>query len=221
MSNRYNGLLVSQMGEPLDAEKNAALYARIIAGDPAAREEMITGNMALVISKVDSFLRNVPQMAYLRDDLTSAGFIGLTQAVNALADGTRVRNPGYVPCYLGQRISTELTRLVDEDEAPIRVPHTSEHRARTNGQKVTPPTVQNAIPERFEVSSYEKELEMRDLIDSCCTCDEERTFVAMREAGHTYAEVAKAIDMPLTSTYVMAKELDARVQGKLAALLNE
>ena len=52
----------------------------------------------------------------------------------------------------------------------------------------------NVIPERFEVPSYEKELEMRDLIDSCCTCEEERTFVAMREAGHTLAEIAVAID---------------------------
>ena len=35
---------------------------------------------------------------------------------------------------------------------------------------------------------------MRDLIDSCCTCDEERTFVAMREAGYTLAEIAAAIN---------------------------
>jgi len=36
------------MSEPLTMEKNAALYPRVQAGDAAAREEMITGNMPLV-----------------------------------------------------------------------------------------------------------------------------------------------------------------------------
>ena len=32
MSNQYNDLLVSQMSEPLDAEKNSALFERVAPG---------------------------------------------------------------------------------------------------------------------------------------------------------------------------------------------
>ena len=61
MSNQYNHLLVSQMNEPLDAEKNAELYRRVAAGDAAAREEMIVGNMPLAIANVEKFIHRVPQ----------------------------------------------------------------------------------------------------------------------------------------------------------------
>jgi hypothetical protein len=80
------------------------------------------------------------------------------------------------------------------------------------------PTVSNVVPERFEAPSYEEELETRDLIDSCCTCEDERTFVAMREAGHTLVEIAAAIDRSRMATQRMAKRLEARVQCKLEAL---
>ena len=73
------------MSEPLDAEKNAALYQRVAAGDAAAREEMIVGNMPLAVAKVESFIRCFPEVAHLRDDLTSAAFIGLVKAVNKMA----------------------------------------------------------------------------------------------------------------------------------------
>ena len=62
---------------------------------------------------------------------------------------------------------------------------------------------------------------MRDLIESCCACEEERTFVAMREAGHTFVEIAKALKMSRMSTYRMAKKLEGRVVRKLEALRDE
>ena len=62
---------------------------------------------------------------------------------------------------------------------------------------------------------------MRDLIESCCICDEERTFVAMREAGHTLAAIAAAIGKSRASTQRMGKQLEARVQRKLEALRDE
>ena len=227
MSNQYNAALVVDLhhatnGETLDVEKNLALFRRVTAGDAAAREEMIVGNMPLAVAKVESFVRCFPGITHLRDDLASAAFTGLVKAVNKMAagEGPRSTAPSAPLDFIGMWINRELGELV-ESETTIRLPARSKYRARAQGNELSSPTVCNVIPERFAVPSYEKELEMRDLIDACCTCDEERTFVAMREAGHTYAEVGKAIDMPLTSTYVMAKELDARVQGKLAALLNE
>jgi hypothetical protein len=227
MSNQYNDALITDIqratsGETLDAEKNAALFERVAAGDAAAREEMIVGNMPLAVAKVESFIRCFPRVAHLRDDLTSAAFTGLVKAVNQMAEGCDIKdsakwNP--TDC-IGSWINRELGRLT-EDETCIRVPHTSKDRARTEGEELTPPLVGNAIPERFEVPSYEKELEMRDLIDSCCNCVEERTFVAMREARHTLVEIAVAIHKTRMFTQRMGRELDARVQRKLKAVRDE
>ena len=214
MNNQYNALLVSQMTEPLTLERNAALYPLVQAGDVEAREAMITGNMPLVIAKVESFIRAFPNVKHLRDDLTSAGFLGLTGAVNALAAGLQANNPTF---YLAKSIVTEIGKAL-EDETPIRVPYTSRRRAQEADEPLVPPIVQNVIPERFEVPSYEKELEMRDLIESCCTCNEERTFVAMREAGHTLVEIAAAIGKSRMFTQRIGKQLEARVQQKLEAL---
>lgn len=226
MSNQYNDALVADIhrvtdGESLDAEKNAALYKRMMAGDTAAREEMIVGNMPLAITNVESFIRCFPGMANLRDDLTSAAFTGLVKAVNRLAVGKGPRSTDLsAPVeFMGMWINRELRQLL-EDES-IVPPHSSKHRARSQGKELTLPAVVNVVPERFEVPSYEKELEMRDLIDACCDCEEERTFVVMREAGYKFAEIAVAINMPLSSTFVMARELDARVQRKIEAIRNE
>jgi len=220
VSNQYNDILVSQMGEPLSVEENAELYPRVADGDAAAREAMIVGNMALVIAKVEGFIRCFPRVAYLRDDLASAGFAGLVKAVNNIAAGEGPRKAAVESPtdYLGMWISRELGRLV-EDESPIRLPHESSRQAKLKGESLSVPATVNFLPERFEAASYERELELRDLVHSCCSCEEEHAFVRMREAGHTYAETAQAINMPVTSAYVMGQQLSAKVQRRFRALL--
>ena len=222
MSNRYNDLLVSQMPERLDTEKNAALYLRVAAGDAAAREEMIAGNMPLALTNVESFIGLFPEMAHARDELASAAFIGLVKAVNKMAagKGPRKRDLSAPVEFLGMWINREIRKAV-EYEKTIHLPETSKYRARAQGEELTVPPVVNDIPERFEIPSYEEELEIRDLIDSCCTCDEERTFVAMRETNRTLDQIAAAIGMSRTSLCRMKKELKARVDRKLEALRDQ
>ena len=137
MSSQYNSLLVSQMSEPLDVEKNVVLFNRVAAGDPGAREEMIAGNMPLALAKVESFVRCFPGIVHLRDDLTSAAFIGLVKAVNQMAEGCQIKQPeNWNPTdCIGSWINRELGRLI-EDENPIRVPHTSRGRAHARGREL-------------------------------------------------------------------------------------
>ena len=161
MSNQYNDLLVSQMSEPLDAEKNSALFERVSAGDAAAREEMIVGNMPLAVAKVESFLRCFPGVAHLRDDLTSAAFVGLTKAVNQMAEGKAMKYEGNwnpTDC-IGAWINRELGELIEAEG--LVPPHTSQHRAHAQGKELAVPTVIYAAHERFEVASDEEELETR------------------------------------------------------------
>ena len=98
MSNQYNDVLVAAMhqatnSENLNAAKNWTLFERVAAGDAAAREEMIVGNMPLAVARVESFMRLCPEVAHLRDDLTSAAFTGLVKAVNQMARRLRHQRP--------------------------------------------------------------------------------------------------------------------------------
>ncbi len=207
MTSQYNEILVSQMGAPLSVDENAALYPRVLAGDPDAREQMITGNMALVLGKVESFIRAFPHAAYLRDDLASAGFIRLTKIVNSYAKGKKVNEPTY---YLARGICNDFSGVL-EKEMTIRVPETTRRRLAEEGNEDVMPTVLNTIPERWANAPYESELEFRDLLDSCCHNEEERTFLRMREEGYTLTEIAQAIHRPVSSTCVMGKQLEARI----------
>jgi len=222
MSNRYNSLLVAELhqatnSETWTVEKNAALYPAVQAGDGSSRETMIKGNMPLVVAKVESFIRCVPTVAYLRDDLVSAAFTGLVKAVNKMAEGKGPRSTTVAAPtdFIGMWIGRELRRLVEKEHF-IHVPETSKRRARKEGEEVVAPTVANVIPERFENASYEAKLEMRDLIDACCLTEAERTFFAMREASHTFAEIAAVLGVPVYTVSNVARKLRARVRATIA-----
>jgi len=220
VNNQYNSELVADLyglDEPLDMAGNRALFPAVAAGDQAARRCMIEGNLTLVVAKVDSFLGAVPQLGYLRDDLTSAGFIGLVKAVNRVAAGKVRRNDGYITGYLTVAIRREISRAIDK-EAGIYVPPRSRQAAHAKGEEIDPPVVTHEIPEVRRINQNgPEEVEVRDAIDGCCTCEAERTFLAMREAGHTYAEIASTIGKPPSSTYAMGEDLEARIHEKLAS----
>ena len=82
----YDHHLTNKITQSSNRKRNERLYPRVMAGDQRAREEMIEGNMPLVVSKVDSYIRRYPQLEYLRHDLHSAGLVGLAQAVNKMAE---------------------------------------------------------------------------------------------------------------------------------------
>jgi hypothetical protein len=217
VSSQYNSALVTDMarlGKPFCKGDNKRLYPLVAAGDTDARRQMIEGNMSLVVTKVDAFLAEWPVFAHLRDDLMSAGFMGLAKAVNKMAAGRRVRNP---TSYLGSAIKREFDYLL-ESEAPIRVPHSSRFDALKNDEELAAPNVENTLPESQGAQSSIGEVDVRDLFDSCCTCQEERTILGMCAAKHTHAEIAKAIGRPASSTYVMARKVKARIRQKLESL---
>ena len=150
MSNQYNNELVAEMarlGKPFCSEDNSRLYPLVAAGDSAARQQMIEGNMSLAVAKVESFIRCFPNVAHLRDDLTSAAFIGLTKAVNKMAEGTAVKYEGnWNPTdFIGTWINCELGEAV-EAENPVRLPRRSRCRACANGQKLKAPSSKTTSP---------------------------------------------------------------------------
>ncbi len=224
MSRQYNNALMDDLhdatnNETLDAARNLGLFQRLKAGDAAARDEMIVGNMPLAVAKVEGFIRCFPDTSYLRDDLTSAAMVGLTKAVNKMAVGKGPRriSPSSPVDFMGMWINRELRRLV-EDETPIRVPHESRRLAKQKEEPIVAPAVSHAVPEQFETPTHQKQLEDRDLMESCCICDDERTWLAMRLAGHTNAAIARAINRPDESTRRLGKRVESRIKRKLEAL---
>ena len=206
---QYNTELISQMTPPLSTEGNLA--RQVAAGDLEARRQMIEGNMPLVVSKVSAYIRDFPEYGYLRDDLTSVGFMGLVAAVNLMAEkGCGVTAPVE---YIGVAVASRLGQFA-EAEPMIRIPYGTQWTATANGKRIKVMLPSGIVPETSLDDGSDSLLEMRDLIASCCCCQEERTYIEMREIGYSLQEIADAIGMSLASTHRMKEGLYQRTLAK-------
>ena len=83
----------------LTAAENEALMLKLKAGDTAARERFIVGNMRLVLSLIKRFRSRGASM----DDLFQAGCVGLIKAIDHFDVGVGVRFSTYaVPMIMGE-----------------------------------------------------------------------------------------------------------------------
>lgn len=96
----------------LKNERMRELFPKIHAGDRAAREECVVGNLRLVLSVIKRFQNRCDSA----DDLFQVGCIGLMKAVDNFDTGQNVRFSTYaVPMIIG-----EIRRYL-RDNNPIRV----------------------------------------------------------------------------------------------------
>ena len=205
----YDHDLTNKITKALDREQNEQLFHRIVSGNRQAREEMIEGNMPLVIVRVNSFIQRHPQLAHLRDDLHSAGFVGLVQAVNKMADGAAIINP---TDYISAAITNELTalRTKEADNGFAKI-------ATADRKEAKLPTVIHSVPESVEDSKQaatQGAFEVRDMLESCCESDEESTLIRMREEGCSDREIAEALNMSRTSAHTLRRRLEERFNQK-------
>ena len=211
----YDHGLTNKITQSSDRERNERLYPRLMAGDEKAHEEMVEGNMPLVIVKVNSFIQRNPQLAHLRDDLHSAGFVGLVQAVNKMAEnkGSAIINP---TDYLSAAITNELTTLRAK-EADTGFSNIS----AADRKEANLPAIIHSVPESMEdprQTATQETLELRDMLESCCESDEERTLIRMREEGCSDREAAEALNMSRTSVHTLRKKLEERFNEKCREL---
>ena len=83
----------------LTSEGKAALFARILQGDPHAREQYIKGNLRLVLSVIQRFSSSNENV----DDLFQIGCIGLIKAIDNFDVTQNVKFSTYaVPMILGE-----------------------------------------------------------------------------------------------------------------------
>lgn len=105
------GIDTSKLKVLTEKEKNELLI-KVKAGDEKAREELINGNLRLVLSVIQRFTTRGESL----DDLFQVGCIGLIKAIDHFNIGLGVKFSTYaVPMILG-----ELRRYL-RDYAPLRV----------------------------------------------------------------------------------------------------
>ena len=81
--------------------------------------------------------------------------------------------------------------------------------------------VSHDIPESIvdtNQAATQDALELRDLLESCCESDKERTLLRMREEGCSDREIAEALDTSRTSIQALRKELEERFNRKCREL---
>jgi len=202
----YNNELaeqVRQQGEPLTDEANRALYDLIRTGDKVARERMITGNMPLVVEWVNNFIQDGRTwLEYLRDDLTSTGFLGLVGAVNNLTKRSEiVENP---IGYLHGAVLAKLFTAIEQNQN-VRRPQ-SGGRMRRDENWALPITIPVDL-EKLPISSEIVAVDLRDFIEACCQNDTERRYLQLKEEGHNYTMIGQLMH-PGVSAKTSAKRVE-------------
>jgi len=191
---------------------NARLYPLVVAGDPAAREEMIQVNSPLVGNRVSAYLAKFPKCQHLRDDLISQGYVGLVTAVNNMV-GSDVPNPNPLG-FMSFHIQKALGELMDQ-EATIRVPKRTYMENKAKGKLIDRPD-KDGSASIDDVLKKDGERDPRSLVDlmdellGCCESPTERQIVKHRADGRSDAEIAEILGIPKTTTYMMRRGIYAR-----------
>ena len=195
-------------------EANDRLYARVAKGDKAARDEMIVANMPLVTFKVSAYLQVFQNLEYLREDIIGEANLALVEAVDKMSAG----DVGSPTGYMSVSIQKAIGHFIDSE---LYSSDRSARRGRQNGDELEP---FHKVPNSdFVIGELEfdprKEADLLELIVGCCESDEERAIVDLRQKGYVDAEIARLLDIPLTTTYMLRRELYQRVlaTGEVAA----
>ena len=104
---------------PLTSEQEKALLVRMMAGDAAARDDLITHNLRLVVYLAKKYESSgVPQ-----EDMISIGTIGLIKAVNTFTPERNIKLATYASRCIGNEILMYLRKSSNRrQEASIDEP---------------------------------------------------------------------------------------------------
>ena len=189
-------------------QRNDELHQRIAKGDKKARDQLIELNLPLATMKVDDYLACFPRLEYLRDDLIGDGQLALVDAANRLQSAGKVKDAtSYLRVAIQKAIGNVIdTELYGKDRDARRQPDDASY----NRQQLAKVCNSDHVIGELE-HDPRKEADLLELIVGCCESDEERAIVDLRRKGYVDAEIAKTLDIPLTTTYMLRRELYQRV----------
>lgn len=199
--------------KPLNVEDNNALYRRLVAGDVTARNEMIEGNTALAIFRVEAYLRTSPQMAYYRDDMISEALVGVCRAVDDMQKRGAVKHPRPTG-YITRVVDHHIAKVVDERDTIVVPPRTQEKARRNNSPIESPKVVSEkalsgkAAPIPYSTSAL---LEVQEELLASCHDYLDRQIIAMRADGYTHEEIAEKCGLSRTPITRRIKAIGKRL----------
>ena len=104
----YDDLFVSEVPKRLSNKETVILFDRMKQGDMKAREELISGNIDLVIRCIR---KNFMDTNYDKKELVSVGCVGLVKAVDTYSVS---KCKSYFSTLAGNYIHVEIERFINE-----------------------------------------------------------------------------------------------------------
>lgn len=166
-------------------ERNLELYARVVAGDLEATNEMAELNMPYVVWLANEFLEQHPDCEEYREDFISDGYVGMIQAIHRMqaAEPREDANPTH---FIGQAVLwafqvtiKQVFHDIDHDQDNI----TDEIRLKFGGPS-TRMYHMDILPELLE--------EML----ACCQTELECEIVRLRANNHSNLSITKILEVP-------------------------
>lgn len=207
------GVNTSKLPVLKEAEK-IELLRRVRAGDLAARDEMIAGNLRLVLSVVQKFVNRGENL----DDLFQVGCIGLIKAIDNFNPDLLVKFSTYgVPMIIG-----EIRRHLRDNNA-VRVSRSvrdiayqaiqqKEKLLHKNGREPTVDELAEAmnLPRRQVVGALEAIVDPISLNEPICT-DSGDTLYVMDQIGDTVGEEDWIDEMQLRESVKSLGEREKKI----------
>ena len=156
------------------------------------KKELVEKNLGLVYTIVGSFIRSMPRLAYLHDDMLSQGFLILTTVIDAIH--TRdIRTT--VGRYVADSINNKLRTWIREETS--LVPPQTQIDYDNDDAELGAPTVKTAGL-IIQLKETPEPTELLDAIYAACETDEDRVIVDLRRKGYKDRYIAKVLNISKT-----------------------
>lgn len=164
------------------------------------RDKIILGNARLVLFKASAYVKLYRQTLHLKDDMVSAGFVGLINAVNFLAD-PEVSHTESPSGLLSLFIHRQIGCLIEQNNL-IMIPLRTKIRNNLKEIKVNSFTDHDYNPPRNDCSD-----DLREVIYNLTETEYERQILSLREAGYIDLEISERLDLPASTINLIRREL--------------
>lgn len=164
------------------------------------RDKIIMGNARLVLFKVSAYVSLYRQTLHLKDDMVSAGFLGLTKAVNFLAD-PEVSHTESPSGLMALFIHREIGQLIEKSNL-IVIPLRTKIRNDLKEIKVN-----NFSEHDYDLPRNDCSDDLREVIWNLTETEYERQILNLRESGYTDLEIAERLDLPASTINLIRREL--------------
>ena len=201
---------------PLTPEQEKALLSRMAAGDAAARDDLITHNLRLVVYLAKKYESSgVPA-----EDMISIGTIGLIKAVNTFTPERSIKLATYASRCIGNEILMYLRKSSNRrQEASIDEPLNVDGDGNELLLSDILGSDENQISQRLEQDAERAVL--RRAVDSLSP--RERQIMELRfglnhETEHTQKEVADTLGISQSYISRLEKRIIRRLRRELEAV---